>query len=240
MGFFFFNGIIDPVQPFEIDGEEAHHILSSRRIQLDEIISIQDRSSKRYLSKLISKSRRQVTLQVVEEESVPPEPELKIDLFQAVVKEKALDHIIQKTTELGVHRVILFESAYSQAVKGTFEKKLERWQRVAFEACKQCGRAKPPNILYFKSVDEALAVRQTKLNFMLDIPGEPIGKSLPITEDSQINLFIGPEGGWKKDELPKEGFMRLGLGPRILRADTAAISSIAIFQFLFGDLTAPC
>jgi len=238
VGYFLYEGIIEEAESFEVSGEEAKHILASRRIRKGQEIRIQDLDYRRYLARVESKERKSLVLMPLKELATPKEPELKIHLYQAMIKEKALDNIIQKTTELGVTSIYLFHSEFSQNSEKGAEKKLPRWQRIAEEACKQSGRIKPPEIhllpetITFEELD--FGGRPT---FLFSLDGEPKSLREVSFEGEQLNLLIGPEGGWSQQETEALSCQRIHLGPRILRADTAAIAVVSIFQSMFGDFS---
>ena len=122
------------------------------------------------------------------------------------------------------------------------KEKNTRWEKIAVEACKQCGRATPPTIYPISQLKNIYTnIRSDNLNLFLY---ENSKKSLKdyFKNVSQlpdiINIIIGPEGGFTDEEVElakNSNFHCLGLGPRILRTETASISAISILQFYFGD-----
>ncbi len=243
MSYFNFKGIIKADQHFILKDEDASHVLQSRRINTGEIIEIQDESLARWKTRVEKKNKRDLTLVPVEQISTPPEPSFHINLFQAQVKEKALDIIIQKATELGTTSVIIFQSRYSQQYKTgiEMEKKLARWRKIAVEACKQSGRLKPPEISFLSEFSELIQqIKNLSSNHIPTVCFESSGKTIGLEQltltGNEINLLIGPEGGWDEKELELMVCDKVHLGPRILRAETATISVISIIQYLFGDL----
>ena len=227
----------DPIfiaEPFEIKGEEATHILQSRRIRLGEKIEIQDSEQQRFLCEVTELMRKSLVVVAVEQITPPTEPALELILYQAIIKEKALDFILQKTCELGVKEVRLFESqnAQKKSKKADLEKRIERWQKIALEAAKQSGRVQPSKISIVEAIPQNLPPANT---LIFDCHGERKSiKELTLPE-GQLNLILGPEGGFTKGELPSH-YPSYHIGPRVLRADTAALSVIAILQFHLGDL----
>lgn len=240
MSYFLFEGIVLPSQPFVIEGDEARHILQTRRIRHGETIEIQDMQGLRYLCNVENSDRRTVTLRPKESLVVPSESLLRISLFQALLKEKAMENLIQKTTELGVARIVVMETIRSQrfAPARQHDKQLVRWQRIAQEACKQSGRGKPPEICLggnFERVFDTGIADSDADNFCLHPEAHEEQTGLQQLSMKNTGIFIGPEGGFDEKELPKT-LRRIVLGPRILRGDTAAITAVGILQFLHGDL----
>ncbi len=239
MSYFIFEDVININQKFTLKGEEARHLLSSRRIQIGELIEIQDINLRRFHASVESVTKRDLDLLPIKEIETVPESPLKINLFQALIKEKNLELVLQKTTELGVSTINVFPGAFSQRLKKDPQKQLNRWNKICVEACKQSGRTKPPVLSYRESLNEPASeyfanksiptlVFDTETNITklskIDIPGK------------EVNLLIGPEGGWQRGEIDKKKMLAVNLGLRTLRAETAAISAVTLLQFLYGDL----
>ncbi len=243
MSYFLFSGIIHVGYSFTIKSDEASHILKSRRIQVGEVIQIQDQNALRYEARVEDLTQKSLTLLPLKNLITPQESSLRIHLYQALVKEKALDIIIQKCTELGVSSICFFQSHYSQRLhkKTGLEKKRQRWYRIAIEACKQSGRAIPPDITFLSNLSKFHQVSvessiETIPTFCLESSGESVPMDSIVINSNEINLIVGPEGGWEPEELLEKGFKGVHLGPRILRSETASIAAISILQFLYGDL----
>ncbi len=243
MPYFLFSGVIQPGQSFDIGGDEAGHILRSRRIQIGEVVHIQDSKALRFEARVEKLANRFLTLRPLNQLRTPPESPLKIHLCQALVKEKALDTLIQKSTELGVTSICFFQSQYSQRLhaKTEIEKKTHRWKRIAVEACKQSGRAQPPYISFsfeldkFQQVSEKSSIETVPV-LCLESSGDSIALNNALTTPQEVVVIIGPEGGWGADDLKGLPVQRVHLGTRILRSDTAAIAVISVLQYLYGDL----
>jgi len=244
--YFYFDGIIQLDHPFKIKGEEASHILQSRRIKDGEIIQVQDQGYHRYQVQVEQIHRSSVSLIPISIQQTPPPSPLGIHLFQALVKEKSLDFIIQKTTELGVRSIQIFHSRFSQRINSSreIEKKIIRWSKIAFEACKQSGRRKPPGISFANSLSEfhqfsQISSMETIPTICLMSSEEENALNHLRTDKKEINLIVGPEGGLAKNELQNTDCANVHFGPRTLRADTAAVSAVSVLQFLHGDMGDP-
>ncbi|MDT8446709.1 MAG: RsmE family RNA methyltransferase [bacterium] len=235
MGYFLadLNLVLD--QAFRLEGEEAAHLLQSRRIRADEELEIQDPTGQRFLCRVLARERRSLELLPQRPLTPPAEPEFKLYLHQAMVKEKALDFILQKATELGAAGIYLFESEHSQRLPEgrDREKKEERWQKILWEACKQSGRQRPPEL----GLEETspLVSSFSEPCFVLDPYHEgPLLKDLAL--EGAARMLLGPEGGFAQEELAGFQGQYLKLGPRVLRADTAALAGLSLFGAYFGDL----
>jgi 16S rRNA (uracil1498-N3)-methyltransferase len=242
MSYFLSGQNLELDKQLEITGEEARHILLARRIKVGEHIALQGPDEKRFEAEVISFTKKNLIVKVLKEETAPKEPILKISLFQAVVAEQALDSILQKSTELGVVQIFLFNSKNTPAhVAEKLEKKLERWNRIALEAAKQSDRIRPPQIVFL--TDWKSVLLQTKALdkvFLLEKTAKKSFRDFASEKYQKTGLLVGPEGGFTEEEIREFSKLKnvapVRMGPRILRADTAAIASISIAQTLFGDL----
>lgn len=217
-------------------GEEARHILLAHRKKKGEKVKLQGPDGKRYGAEIVEINRNILKLKVLEQAPVPAEPKISITLFQSVVSEKALDFIFQKGTELGLNKIVLFNSANTATKLSAdqFKKKQERWNKILTEAAKQCERAKYPGLEFVLDVKQAV-VKMEVLDkvFLTDISGQKLNVKGQM---SNVAVIIGPEGGFTDQEMQTfktlPNLKIISLGPILLRAETAALASIAIIQNL--------
>lgn len=172
--------------------------------------------------------------------AVDAESPLACEILQGLGRADHVDWMIQKTTELGVSHIHLFNAARTQSpLKAKqLEKKLLHWQGVAISACEQCGRARLPRLSFHSGLQDAIGACSSERRLLLDFDGEPLPESLPPTPQS-VAILLGPEGGLEAGEIESirmAGFSATRLGPRVLRTETAAVSAMAIVQALAGDL----
>jgi 16S rRNA (uracil1498-N3)-methyltransferase len=171
-----------------------------------------------------------------------PESPLRVVLAVSPLKGDRMEIVVQKATELGVAEiwpVVTFrtDAAARPALQGS---RGERWERVASGAAEQCGRAVVPHVPPTTTLDGLLArpFDGTRVA-LLETGPRPSLASLPIDPVAPLLLFVGPAGGFEPAEaeaLQAGGFTAASLGPRVLRAETAAVAAIAIAQALWGDL----
>ncbi len=243
MSYFLSGEILLPGKELLIEGDEAKHLLASRRIKVGEKISLQSPNLNRYLAQVISIDKQNVKVKILNKIETPQESHLNITIFQSLIKEKALDFIIQKTTELGVRKLIIFPTQNSPIDIQKTEKKLERWKKIADEAAKQSDRITSTQISFLKNLEE---VRRHSENmdktFLLEKTAKKRFANIDLKSEklSAIGIVIGPEGGLTPKEINDISFwpktLQVKLGPRVLRADTAAISATAIVQHIWGDI----
>ena len=167
-----------------------------------------------------------------------PAASVEIALVVALAKGEKMDLVVQKATELGVARVLPFEAERSvvrlEPEKG--EERAARWGRIAAEAARQCGRADVPEVSPPLPLGRALAALPPGTRLLVFHPG---GGRLEGGGAASMAAVVGPEGGLTDGEVracEEAGALRAGLGPRVLRAETAAIVAVALLQARFGDL----
>ncbi|MFT3913812.1 MAG: 16S rRNA (uracil(1498)-N(3))-methyltransferase [Anaeromyxobacteraceae bacterium] len=170
-------------------------------------------------------------------------PGADVRLLVALAKGEKMDLVVQKTTELGVTAVVPFEAERSVVrLEGErAEERARRWRRIAEEAARQCGRADVPDVLAPRSLAKALAA--IPAGFALHVfhveAGEAAGSKPPAAAAPGHALVVGPEGGLTAGEVAAclaAGARPATLGPRVLRAETAAIVAVALAQARHGDL----
>lgn len=219
-------------QETEVSGEEARHILFAQRIKKGEKIKLQGPDGKRFLSEVVSADKKSLKILPVESLPTPQEPKVKITLFQSVVSEKALDFIFQKGTELGLNKVVLFNSkntATKLSADG-FKKKQERWNKILMESAKQCERVKWPELEFVNLIEGVLSkAKSCDKILLMDIIGE---RHLALsTNNLALGLIVGPEGGFTEEEIKTfktlANLQAISLGLTLLRAETAALAGIA-------------
>jgi 16S rRNA (uracil1498-N3)-methyltransferase len=173
--------------------------------------------------------------------------EIEITLCQAIPKAEKMEAIIRHSTELGAGRIIPFfaERSIPRWPMTKSPQKRERWQRIAVEASRQCGRTDIPEIGEIASFNEMLGSAQPGgLNLICweEESARGIREVLRDPRHAGIRKFlvvIGPEGGFDKDEIAQAlpaGFLSVSLGKRVLRVDTAAAAVLSILQYERGAL----
>lgn len=239
MSYFLIPDNAKPGEDTTISGDEARHISLSRRAKVGDEIFVQAPNEKRFSATIKKFSKSNVNLTINNEVVVPPEPKTRIVLLQALIAEQALDTILQKATELGACDLVLFPAQRSPVGFAIANKKQGRWGKIIQEAAKQSDRLKPPKLILTKSIGEALDYSRGCEFLIIMDPRRASPQTWEKKKLNTIGLVVGPEGGFTDSEL--EAVMRakaqpMRFGPRILRAETAAIAGIAILQERFGDL----
>lgn len=224
--------------------DEAKHALKVLRMSVGEELCALDGCGGRFAAVLESASGDSAEVRITEQ--LPSnEPEVKVTLYQGLPKADKLDFIVQKLTELGAGCVVPVKMARcvvkSDAKDG--KKRQERLQRIACEAVKQCRRACEPEVtepLTWKQCFEKMKQHDLLLVPWEDAEGYNMKKAFADAPGAKdIGIVVGPEGGMsvaEVDALKEQGAKIVTLGPRILRAETAAVASVTMAMTLWGDL----
>lgn len=218
----------------ELAGDELHHAVRVNRVRDGENIELLDGKGRAALAVVRSVARDRLVVEVLstieDRESM-----FAIDLAVALIHPDRFELVLQKGTELGVRRFLPIVTARSEIRPERIAGKATRWQKILLEATKQCGRARIPTLVEPRTFLEILE-REEAAKVMFDADTED--RSGPITGDGAI-LLVGPEGGWTPEELEiagRNGCFFRRLGPRRLRAETAAIAAAVAIGLECGDL----
>lgn len=231
-----------------ITGSEARHILKVLRMEKGETLILIDGTGRSFLASLEKATRHEAQVRLLKPIPASAPSPVEITLCQSILKSKQMDYMIQKTTELGVDRIIPFYSRRTvvQIGEAKIDDRLNHWQEVARNALKQSGRPTIPEIYHplpFSSLvmgfrnDLSLKIILYEGEKKYDMKGLLKGIS---SGQNKIIGVIGPEGGFTGEEIEcavKAGFISTSVGNRILRAETAAITIAAIVQYELGDLS---
>ncbi len=225
-----------------ITGEDARHIALALRMRIGEMVTVCDSNGNDYQCRIEEIHPEQVRLRVQALEPSKGEPQIKITLYQAMPKADKLETIIQKAVELGVHRIVpvLSNRCISRPNEKAMQKKLARYQKIALEAAKQCGRGRVPEVEPL--IDYKSAVRRMKEDGMAILFYENAQDSLKQTLASKleqnVSILIGSEGGFEPSEADyalEQGLLSLSLGSRILRCETAPLAAITAIMYQAGE-----
>jgi 16S rRNA (uracil1498-N3)-methyltransferase len=224
-----------------LDQNEAHYLGHVLRLQRgDELIAFNGRGEERH-ARVGSLQRRGALLELRAAHPALPESPLTLTLVQALPKADAMDLIVQKATELGARAIVPVFAEFSvvRLDGARSDRRLEHWRRIAQSACEQCGRHTPPEIAAPAPLDEAVgSLPDATTKAALDPTAAQRLAAMP-RPTARLALAIGPEGGFSAADwrlLDAGGFAHVALGPRVLRAETAAVTAISIAQAEWGDL----
>jgi 16S rRNA (uracil1498-N3)-methyltransferase len=217
---------------------EAYHGAQVLRLQVGDEVTVLDGAGTQLVCAVKGVRRQSIELSVRSREKVP-RPGFELTLFQAIVKGKTMETIVEKATELGASRVVplITERVVSQLDAERSDSKQAKWQLIAVESIKQCGSPWLPQIDAPQRLNDVLKVSgRFDLAFVASLRGGPHVRQWVQalkTRPSSGCVWIGPEGDFtdaELDAIEASGAKPITLGPLVLRADTAAIASLAILR----------
>ncbi len=221
----------------------AHQVRDVVRLNTGEHLLLLDNSGDEVLAVVNGSNKAGVEVRLLERRPVGSEPAVHITLCQGMLKSTRFEWILEKGTELGVSVFSPITCRRSMAgLEDTGSSKIQRWQRIIQEAAEQSGRSRLPQLLSIRPL--TVALEDITPGVLAIMPWEE-EQSLPIREalqqraqptPSSVVLFIGPEGGLTPEEVAfarKRGVQVVTLGARILRAETAAIATVANVMYEF-------
>jgi 16S rRNA (uracil1498-N3)-methyltransferase len=224
------------------DAEETRHLSRVLRLRAGALVRTIDGRGQELTVRLIRVGPREAEGDVVERAARASESPLDLTLVQGIPKGDKFEAIVRMATELGVGRIIPLVSERTVARwTSPPSGRLARWRRVAKEAAKQTGRAVIPDVVEPIPLGEWLAAPRSPglLLCLWEEETVPLAAALPEAPPGHATVVIGPEGGLAEGEvraLRASGALVAGLGPRILRAETAGPVALALLQFRYGDL----
>ncbi len=228
----------------KIEGDEVKHIRKVLRLKTGDEIVVFNGLGKEYEGTILEEKASSVLVKVQNIFFPQKDSPLEVTLAQSLLKGEKMDFLIQKATELGVKEVIPFFSSRSVPLLER-SRRLERhrrWERIAVEASKQCGRGVVPRIELLKDYSEMLQIASPEgLRLILwEREGVRLKEVLERSEEkAKIFFVVGPEGGFSQEEVDgaeKSGFIPVVLGRRVLRAETASLCLLSILQYQRGDI----
>ena len=228
-----------------LNGEAFHHLVRVNRANVEDEIEVADGQGRVVLARIASINEGQAELTVLKEVETKIEPEINLVLGFGLLKGEKSDWLIQKATELGVREI--WPLALDHSVVQLDEKKGKdravRWQKIATEATQQCGRDRVPLVKVPMKLSQALSsFRQDGIVIMPHeaLPEHSLKRVLKTSEPiKDVFLIIGSEGGFSAEETKlaeEQGAKLVNLGPRILRAETAALAGAGMILYEWADL----
>lgn len=226
--------------------EDAHHILHVLRKELGDCITVCDGHGQDYDCEIISAAADEIRCKILKAYPAETEPQVKLTLFQGLPKAEKMEWLLQKGVEVGISEFIPV-AAERSIVKLDRKKaagKLARWSKIAHSAAKQSGRGILPEVHEVMTVAQAIETFSS-YDLVLVLYEEDKGKSLKmfLREQKQlpnkVALWIGPEGGFDPGEIQKlkqAGAITAGLGPRILRTETAGMIAAAVVLYEYDQM----
>lgn len=232
----FFTETIDDAKGI-ITGEDAKHIAKVLRMNVGDALTVCDTKGSDYDCVIAALCASQVELTVQRVSPSQTEPSIFVTLYQAMPKSDKMELIIQKAVELGVSRIVPVQTSrcVSRPDQKSMQKKLERYNRIALEAAKQCGRGIIPQVLpmlEYREAIEAMAQDEQAILFYENSTSsfrEELSKS-----KTSLSIMVGAEGGFSQEEVElalTKNIASISLGKRILRCETAPMAALSVIMY---------
>lgn len=224
-----------------LNPEDSKHVSQVLRMKPGDIAVICDGKGMDHLGRLES-AAGECVFEILEKTANQAEPSVHLRLFQAMPKGDKMDFIVQKAVECGACEIIPFFSkrCVSRPDRKQLVKKTERWQRIAYEAAKQCGRGIIPKVgetVEFSALPGMISPENTGILFY-ECAQTPLREAVREL-GKNIDIVIGSEGGFEPSEAEKlveAGLTSVSLGKRILRCETAPIAAISVLMNMTGNM----
>ncbi|SHE86041.1 16S rRNA (uracil(1498)-N(3))-methyltransferase [Caloramator proteoclasticus] len=228
-----------------ITNDDVQHITKVLRLKIGDSIQICDGNENEYICDIVEINKKSVICQIKEKFKNRNESNINIVLFQGLPKAQKMELIIQKGVEIGVKEFypIITERVVVKTDGKDISNKLERWNRIAYEAAKQSNRGIIPTVNNLISFEEALDILKRFDLIVVPYEKEKSTSFKELFNESRdyknIAVIIGPEGGFSEEEINifiKNGFKPITLGPRILRTETAGLVASTILLYELSDI----
>jgi 16S rRNA (uracil1498-N3)-methyltransferase len=225
-----------------LEGDRARYLGRVLRLRVGDDINVFDGTGPEWSATISAMTKSSATLSLGERHESTMESPLMLHLVQGISRGERMDYVVQKATELGVHRItpVLTEYGVVKLDGKRAAKRRDHWEGVAASACEQCGRTRLPLIDTPLPLKHWFGDRPADAD--LDLILAP-GASTPLARvappQTKVCILIGPEGGFSQTEYEDADvadFEAVSLGPRILRTETAAAAALAVMQANWGDL----
>lgn len=218
---------------YRFEDEQAHHISHVLRMKSGDEVRIVTHGGQAFKA-VLAYEDGEVWADIVSESEQLPERDITV--AAAMIKKEKWELLIQKACELGASRIVPLETARTIIHLDSKDvgKKLERWNKIALEACQQCNRTSICEVTAPVKLKEVVGYRQPVSFVAYESENEHLLRDV-INEDGAVCFVIGPEGGFEAAEidwLVSQGFETVTLGPRILRAETAAMFVLSAIEAL--------
>lgn len=229
----------------KLTGQDARHVKDVLRLGPGDELYLLDGTGKEYRAIIVTILPGEVSCKILEECRRDTEPRTLITLVQGLPKGDKMDFVVQKATELGASRIIptVTERSIPRPDPERATGRVERWRRIAKESAEQSGRAVIPEVSGILPFDAAFSL--LPCGTLLILPWEVetsrgLAEALSGADEArEVAVFIGPEGGFSRDEVElarKHGAVTVTLGPRILRTETAGLVVLTIILYERGEL----
>lgn len=220
--------------------DRSHYVINVLRIKKGDAIKLFNNTGYDFDARLVDITKKSARFKILGSSKNDLEPDLKITLALALSRGAQMDYALRKAVELGVDEIVplITEFTAVRLEPSRLSNKLSHWKKIIISAAEQCGRSKLANLS--APVDFKVWIKKDLVTTRLIMrpQGDTPMQSIEIN-DNKICLIIGPEGGFSQAEIKfaeRNNFRSVSLGPRVLRVETAVVSSLSLIQYCWGDL----
>jgi 16S rRNA (uracil1498-N3)-methyltransferase len=233
-------GPLSSGQTLEPDARAATHLTRVLRLRVGDALVVFNGEGGEFAARICELGRRTLRVEVGGFVNRERESPLELILLQGVSRGERMDYTVQKAVELGVSRIVPVRTERTVVnLKGDRQaRRREHWQAVVHAACEQCGRNRVPTVAPVMDLSPLLGEQTVGLKLVLHHRADTVLQDIPRPA-GPVTLLIGPEGGLSAAEIAKAeaaGFVALRLGPRVMRTETAVLTTLAVLQWHWGDL----
>jgi 16S rRNA (uracil1498-N3)-methyltransferase len=231
---------LHPGAHVELTAEAAHHALKVLRVGAGDTAILFDGRGGQWRASLHPAGKAlRATLEAFDDTDC--DPPLDLTLVQALPASDKMDFVVQKAVELGVRRIqpVAAKRSVIKLAGERAMRRVEHWRNVAIAACEQSGRNQVPAVAPVLDLPQyfGMAAQQNGTR-LICLPGVAARLRDLALPEGPVSLLVGPEGGFEEGEIlaaRAAGFQAIGLGPRVLRTETAGLGAVAAMMALWGD-----
>ncbi|MEC7921260.1 MAG: RsmE family RNA methyltransferase [Chloroflexota bacterium] len=241
---FYFNEVDKDSEFIEFSGEISHQIINVLRMKSNDLVEVFNGEGLNAITKInVENSGTKVIAKVISQKNVL-ESNLKIDVYQSIIKSSKLELTIEKLTELGISSFtpIITERSQKKDIISLSDNKINRLKKISIESAEQSGKSFVPEIRNIEKFANLLMDKNLNNPFLFyeNNEGSESLNDINLNEykDSNLSIFIGPVGGFSENEINlsrDSGFRIVNIGDTILKSDTAAIVSCALLRYLIEN-----
>lgn len=220
-----------------LDSRNCHYLLNVLRVKVGQKIILFNGDGSNYKAQILHIRKKNIEVVIQSRNEAFTESPLFVEIGQGIAHSSKMDYVLQKAIELGVKRITPLITNRSVKVGQRFS----HWERVVISACEQSGRVNLPEIREPQYLSDWISKKRDGVSFVCDLKGQRTLYNFKKHVE-QVTVLIGPEGGLGEHEVEqavKNDFIRLYLGPRVLRTETATVAVLSLLQGHFGDLKSP-
>jgi 16S rRNA (uracil1498-N3)-methyltransferase len=230
---------LTPGSEYSLPPPAARHVAQVLRLRASEAITLFTGRGGEYVAKLVRIGRTEVVVRIERHDAIERESAFPVTLAQSLIAADMMDFAVRKAVELGVAAIVPLQSARSQGLpRERALRRVEHWRQIATAACEQCGRNRVPEIAEVVPFAEWIASAAIEEGaVILDAAASRSLAALAKIQPPKM-VVVGPEGGFTEEECDRaqsRGAVPVHLGPRVLRAETAALAALATIGAIAGD-----